>query len=70
MTPGLKGVLEDMRAAGLAITRENFILYNWAGIPVEWDDEHEAELPEDLQDWSLFKNRGGSRVYVGPPIET
>lgn len=70
MTPGLKGVLADMRKAGLEITRENFIAWNWAGIPLEWDDEYEDQLPENLQDWSLFESKDGNRTYVGPPIVT
>jgi hypothetical protein len=36
--------------------RETYILLNYFGDPPEpWTAEHEAELPEELQDWSLFE---------------
>lgn len=42
--------------SGQAYTRENYIRANWGrDVPwEEWTGEHEQELPEDLQDWSLF----------------
>ncbi|RVD67314.1 MAG: hypothetical protein E5V62_03250 [Mesorhizobium sp.] len=40
---------QQMEAAGLAWTSENFIDWKWRGeLPDEWD---EGEIPEDLQDW-------------------
>lgn len=40
---------------GRALTRDNYILHNWGPEPPEpWTVEHEAEIPEPLQDMSRF----------------
>ena len=67
-----KRVLEMLSGAeGKKVTREEYIAFNWAGIDIpEWTPEHEAELPEELQDMSLFEQRGYQLVYIGPPIPT
>ena len=43
-------MLED----GIPITRKNYVAFNWGKKPKPWTAEHEAELPEELQDWSAF----------------
>jgi hypothetical protein len=45
-----------LHRVSMPYTRENYILLNWGrAIPAsEWTVEHEKELPEDLQDWSIF----------------
>lgn len=36
---------------GRPLTRDNYILHNWGPEPPEpWTAEHEAEIPEPLQD--------------------
>jgi hypothetical protein len=53
-----ENLIATMRAAGIPITRENYIAANWGSEPPEWNRELEAELPEELQDWSLFETVG------------
>jgi hypothetical protein len=49
-------VIELTRKAGIPITREEYIYTAYMGQPPEeWTAELEAELPEELQDWSQFK---------------
>jgi hypothetical protein len=48
--PILHAMLED----GIPITRENYVEFNLGEQPEPWTAEHEAELPEELQDWSAF----------------
>jgi len=44
-------LLEWMRSAGVAITRDFYIVMNWgADILDPWTPEHEAELPEFLRE--------------------
>jgi hypothetical protein len=47
-------LVRTMKKHGIPVTRENFIGLNWLDQPKEWTAEHEAELPEHLQDWSQF----------------
>jgi hypothetical protein len=47
-------ILYAMHEDGIAITRENYVEFNWGEQPEPWTAEHEAELPEELQNWSLF----------------
>jgi len=55
-------LMETMQKAGIAVTRENYIELAW-GLPLpQWTAELELELPPELQDWSLFENRGGELV--------
>lgn len=69
-TPGTKALLKTMRTQG-PITREDYIGTNWAGLDVSnWSFEDEAELPEELQDWTLFEAKGGKLVYKGPTLVT
>ena len=63
-------MIEWMKAEGLDISRENYIAFNWGSV-AEWTVEHEAELPESLQDWSLFvpDKKTGELVYIGDEEE-
>ena len=47
-----------MKEAGIPVTRENYIATNLGEPLPEWTAELEAELPEELQDWSLFEVEG------------
>jgi hypothetical protein len=46
-------VVQWLVSMNIPVTRENYITHNWPGpdMPEEWTGEHEAELPEELQDW-------------------
>jgi len=45
-----------LRKNGQLVTRENYIALAYPdGPPSPWLPEHEAELPEELQDWSQFE---------------
>ena len=37
------------------MTRENYISLAWGDPLPDWTPDLEAELPEELQDWSLFE---------------
>jgi hypothetical protein len=46
-------VSELLRAAGMAVTRENWIDVAYGDeVPDPWTAEDESDLPEALQDWS------------------
>ncbi|HEX8836272.1 MAG TPA: hypothetical protein VF748_04990 [Candidatus Acidoferrum sp.] len=47
-------LVEQMAMDGVPLTRANYIKRNWSPLPDPWLPEHEAALPEQLQDWSLF----------------
>ena len=51
-------LIDLMRRAGIPITRENYIAAAWGNPLPEWTAELEFELPEELQDWSLFEVQG------------
>ena len=62
---GERAVREKLGDAGLD-TREDYIWATWGNDPPEpWTAELEAQLPEELQDWSLFAKRGDELVYKG-----
>lgn len=48
-------VLYGMMRDKLPMTRENYIIRNWGEVPAEWNAEHEAELPQQFQDWTKFE---------------
>jgi len=53
-------IVQLLQAAEVEVTRENWIDANWgAEIPDPWTAEHEADLPEELQDWSKVKLEDG-----------
>jgi hypothetical protein len=49
------GFVKMMEKAGVEVTRENYINLVWGEPLPEWTAELEDELPEELQDWSLFE---------------
>lgn len=56
-------VKQMIRDGGDEVTRENYIDLSYAGLEMpEWTPEHEALLPDDLQDWSLFEMQDGQLV--------
>ena len=50
LDPGQQGMLRMMRKAGIPITRKNYIDVAWGSEPEDWTPEHEAQLPEELQE--------------------
>ncbi|HEX8836689.1 MAG TPA: hypothetical protein VF748_07120 [Candidatus Acidoferrum sp.] len=50
-------VVQSLLRNNLPLTRQNYIEQAWGEVPVPWTAEHEAELPEQLQDWSQFQQR-------------
>lgn len=53
-------VVALMREAGVPVTRAGYIDVNWGSTPpTPWTVEDEAELPEELQDYSWVKLDGG-----------
>lgn len=67
-----QATLEYMREAGMPDDREAYIRFNWAGLDAsQWDAEHESQLPEELQDWSLFETDDYDGLkYIGPKPDT
>jgi 2'-5' RNA ligase len=55
-------LMELMQRTGIPVTRENYIDLNWGDDAPEWTSEMEAELPRELQDWTLFEQRGDALV--------
>jgi hypothetical protein len=48
-------IVEHLKRIGLPITRERVIDFNWPdGKPDPWEADHEADLPDELQDWQAF----------------
>lgn len=72
MDSGVNDLLELMELADIPRTREDYIAVAWGDEPpVPWTAELESELPEDLQDWSLFdvvdgrlQKKGVDSVYL------
>lgn len=55
-------VMAMLKEAGIEPTRENYIEAAW-GLPLPpWTAELELELPEELQDWTLFEMKNGGLV--------
>jgi hypothetical protein len=52
-------LIEWLESMNIPVTRENYISHSWPGddMPEEWTNEHEAMLPRELQDWSVFEER-------------
>jgi hypothetical protein len=50
-----------MKRDGLTIDRENYIWCAYGADPREWGPELEAELPPELQDWSVFESKDPQR---------
>jgi hypothetical protein len=63
---GTDPLLDWMREHGVPITRDKFIALNWGNVPDPWTPEDEDNLPEELQDWSIFEIDGKGRMVVKP----
>jgi len=50
-------IIELMNKHSIPVTRENYIEQAWPEVPSPWLPEHEAELPEQLQDWAVFERQ-------------
>jgi hypothetical protein len=48
-------IAAGLKADGIPVTRKSWIERHWGETPSEWNAEHEAELPEHLQDWDKFE---------------
>jgi hypothetical protein len=60
-----------MRKEGIPVTRRNYIdLATNFGDPnvVEWSAEHEAELPDKLQNWDEFHRKSEAETVSRPPV--
>jgi hypothetical protein len=55
-------VIEMLGELGLPVTRQYYIDLNWSPVPDPWTPDDEAELPEELQDWTRFEMRDGELV--------
>lgn len=63
---GQEDTIGLMKMAGVEITRQNYIDCVYLGTPPDpWTALDEAELPDELQDWSLFEVHGAELVYTG-----
>jgi hypothetical protein len=66
-----QGTLDLMEEAGVKVSREAFIDIAYLGTPPDpWTALDEGELPDELQDWSLFEERGVDLVYTGPALQS
>ena len=64
------GVINWMKKLNIPITRQNFIDFNWGGTPPDpWSLEAEAQIPTDLQDWSVFGKKFEDEYYGDEPSE-
>ena len=62
-----QGTLDLMKEAGVKVTRESFIEVAYLGTPPDpWTALDEGELPDELQDFSLFTVKGAELIYNGP----
>lgn len=64
MTEAQDELLDLMRRSGIAITRENYIDIAWGQPLPDWTPELEAELPDDLQDFSLFEMNDNNELVL------
>jgi hypothetical protein len=62
VTKSQQKLIDLCRKCDIPVTRENYIAANWGEPLPEWTRELEAELPEELQDWSLFETVGDQIV--------
>jgi hypothetical protein len=59
--------IDMMKRAGIPVTRQNYIEAAWGEQRPDWTAEHEMQLPEELQDWSLFEVKDGELVPKKQP---
>ena len=58
-----------MRKEKIPLTRENYIALNYLGeLLDDWTLKDEADLPAELQDWSLFGLVDGQFVLKKPMV--
>lgn len=58
-----------MRREKIPLTRKNYIALSYLGVlPDDWTPKDEADLPEKLQDWSLFHLVDGQLVLKKPMV--
>jgi hypothetical protein len=72
-TPADAAMVAAFYKAEVPLTRENYIEFAWAGLDTSnWSEEDEAQLPEELQDWSLFSYDADADAfsYHGPRPQT
>ena len=63
MTDTRYNLIDTMKKTGVPVTRENYIGLAWGEpLPEPWTAELEMELPEELQDWTLFEMDGPELV--------
>jgi len=64
---GDRTLLNTMEDDGDPITRASYIALAYGNTPPSpWLPEHEEELPDELQDWTIFEEFGGElRVKQG-----
>jgi hypothetical protein len=56
-----------MRKEKIPLTRKNYIALTYVGeLPDDWTRENEADMPAELQDWSLFGLVDGQFVLKKP----
>ena len=56
-----------MRKEKIPLTRKNYIALTYLGeLPDDWTRENEADMPAELQDWSLFGLVDGQFVLKKP----
>src|SRR5690349_3854984 len=56
---GTDRVLRFMMDNGLPMTRDSYIAINWGPTSKPWTHEHEAEMPDFLQDLSAVQGGSG-----------
>lgn len=64
MTEAQQELIDLMKQSGIKITRENYIDAAWGQPLPEWDSDHELELPEELQDWTLFEADANNELQL------
>ena len=63
---GTVGLTKLLKKFGLEVNRENYIWAAWGNEPPSpWTAEDETRLPEALQNWDKFEDKGGEAVYIG-----
>jgi len=54
--PGTEPIIEMLEELGFPVTRENYLNMAYPGNLPEWTPELEAELPQELQDFSKISS--------------
>lgn len=68
LTAGQRAVIALIKMDGDPVTRESYIAAAYGGdMPDPWTAEDEAELPEELQDWSQFEGMAEDAYRADQP---